>query len=148
MLSTVNKCKEVDYKKEIMEKKKLLLKDMPKVDPFKTPEGYFENFTDTMMSQLPDTGFRENLISVNWWQKVRPWVYMAAMFAGIALMLRLFVGSPTTQNGLRNHASEGLNLTSSSDIDDYYQYYEDGLARIAYDDAFYLTNYTEDAYSE
>ena len=130
-----------------MDKKRILLKDVAKVDPFKTPEGYFENFTNGIMSQLPDV-VREDSVSINWRQRVRPWIYMAAMFAGIALMLRLFTGSPTTLNGIKNHASEGFNLTSSSDIDDYYQYYEDGLARIAYDDAFYLTNYTEDVYSE
>jgi len=130
-----------------MDKKKILLKDIPKVEPFKTPEGYFENFTNGVMSQLPDV-VRESskTVSVNWWYRVRPWVYMAAMFAGIALMIRLFVGSPA--NGVKIYASEGLKLTSSSDIDDYYNYYDDGLARIVYDDTFYVTDYTEDSYSE
>ena len=125
-----------------MDKKRILLKDIAKVDPFKTPEGYFENFTNGIMSQLPDV-VREDPVNVNLWQKIRPWVYMAAMFAGIVLMIRLFVGSPV-QQGQKTYASGGLNLTSSSDIEDYYHYYEDGLARLAYDDAFYLTNYAED----
>jgi len=127
----------------MMDKKRILLKDIAKVDPFKTPEGYFETFTNGIMSQLPDV-VRENTIAVNWWHRVRPWIYMAAMFAGIALMIRMFVGAPASTD-TRNYASEGLKLSSSSDIDDYYLYYEEGLARLAYDDAFYLTNYTEES---
>jgi len=130
-----------------MDKKKILLKDIPKVEPFKTPEGYFEHFTNGIMSQLPDVVQEDSKsVNINWWYRVRPWVYMAAMFAGIALMIRLFVGSPAS--GVKIYASEGLKLTSSSDIDDYYNYYDDGLARIVYDDTFYVTDYTEDSYSE
>ena len=123
-----------------MDKERILLKDIPKVDPFKAPEGYFESFTNGIMSQLPDVE-HEDSINVNWWHRVRPWVYMAAMFTGIALMIQLFVGQP----GTKTYASGGLNLTSSSDIEDFYSYYEDGLARLAYDDTFYLVNSTEDS---
>jgi len=124
-----------------MDKKKILLEDINRDNPFKTPEGYFENFTNGIMSQLPDAVLK-NSTNVNLWQRVRPWVYMAAMFAGTALMIRLFVGAPT-QAGIKHYASEGLNLTSSSDIDDYYHYYDDGLAQIAYDDEFYETSSSE-----
>jgi len=127
-----------------MDKKKILLKDIAKVDPFKTPEGYFENFTNGIMSQLPEAVQKESLI-LNWRRRVRPWIYAAAMLAGIALLLRLFIGSPISF-GSKNYALEGLKLTSSSDIDDFYYFYEDGLARIAYDDAFYLNDYEEDEY--
>ena len=129
-----------------MDKKRILLKDISKVDPFKAPEGYFENFTNGIMSQLPEV-VREDSAKVNLWQRVRPWIYMAAMFAGIALMIKMFTGSPM-QPGIKSYASGGLNLTSSSEIEDFYNYYEDGLARLAYDDAFYLVNFTEETYSE
>jgi len=129
-----------------MDKKKILLKDISKVEPFKTPEGYFENFTNGILSQLPDA-VREDSRSVGMWHRMRPWIYMAAMFTGIALMIRLFVGVPGA-SGIKNYASQGLNLISSSDIDDYYSYYDDGLARMVYDDAFYLADYTGDPYSE
>ena len=124
-----------------MDKKRILLKDLSKVDPFKVPEGYFENFTNGIMSQLPEVD-QEESTSVNLWHRVRPWVYMAAMFIGIALMIRVFVGSPT-QPSIKTYASGGLNLTSSSAIEDYYNYYEDGLARIAYDDTFYSDDFLE-----
>jgi len=122
-----------------MDKKRILLKDIAKVDPFKAPEGYFESFTNGIMSQLPDV-VQKDSIQANWWHRVRPWVYMAAMFAGIALMIQLFVGQSGTK-----YASGGLNLTSSSDIEDFYSYYEDGLARLAYDDTFYSVDSSEDS---
>jgi len=121
-----------------MDEKRILLKDIAKVEPFKAPEGYFENFTNGIMSQLTDIE-PARTIKVSLWHRVRPWVYMAAMFAGIALMIKIFVGSPT-QSSNKTYSSEGLNLTSLSDIEDFYNFYEDGLARIAYDDAFYLTD--------
>jgi len=125
-----------------MDKKRILLDDITKVEPFKAPDGYFENFTNGIMSQLTDIE-PINTIQVNLWHRVRPWVYMAAMFTGIALMVRLFVGSPT-KPAVKSYSSGGLNLTSLSDIEDFYNYYEEGLARIAYDDAFYLDHSMED----
>jgi len=125
-----------------MDKKRILLKDINKVEPFRTPEGYFENFVGGIMSQLPNV-VQEETKSVGLWTKVRPWIYMAAMIAGLALMIRVFTVSQS-QQGIKSYASGGLNLTSSSDIDEFYGYYEDGLARLAYDDAFYSTDYTED----
>jgi hypothetical protein len=124
-----------------MDKKRILLKDLPKVDPFKVPEGYFENFKNGIMSQLQDVD-QEKSTNVNLWHRVRPWIYMAAMFTGIALMIRVFVYSPT-HSSIKTYSSGGLNLSSSSDIEDYYNYYEDGLARIAYDDTFYLADFSE-----
>ena len=94
------------------------------------------------MSQLPPGEGLKNPENINLRHRALPWVYMAAMFAGIALMIRLFVGSPT-ETGIKHYASEGLNLTSSSDIDDYYHYYDDGLAQLAYDDEFYESSYSE-----
>jgi len=124
-----------------MGKKKILLEDVVKVNPFQTPEGYFENFTDGIMSQLPDT-FRKTSTNIHLWHRVRPWAYMAAMIAGVALMIKVFTVSPIERK-IKSYASEGINLTSSSDIDDYYRYYDDGLAQLAYDDAFYETSCSE-----
>jgi len=125
-----------------MDNKKILLKDIPKVNPFRVPEGYFENFTNGIMSQLPDVD-RKETIKVNLWHRARPWLYIAAMLTGIFLMTKVFVGSPT-QSPLKSYTSGGLNLTSSSDIEDYYNFYEDGLAQIAYDDSFYSADFSED----
>jgi hypothetical protein len=125
-----------------MDKNRILLKDIDKVNPFKVPEGYFENFTNGIMSQLPII-VQEKAIRVNLWHRARPWVYMAAMLTGVALMIRVFVGSPT-QSSIKTYSSGGLNLTSSADIEDFYNYYEEGLARTAYNEAFYSEDFSED----
>jgi len=117
-----------------MDKKRIQLKDIAKVDPFKVPEGYFENLTGNIMSQLPDIAL-EDSANATWWHRVRPWVYMAAMFTGIFLMIRLFVGTPD---------SVGAKRYASADIEDFYSYYENELARLVYDDAFYLDDFTEE----
>ena len=60
------------------------------------PEGYFADFTQRMAGLLPDRPELERPEEYfasqrrTFWQKVRPYVYMAAMFAGIWLMLQMF----------------------------------------------------------
>ena len=116
-----------------MKKNDNKLEAITKKDPFKVPEGYFEGFTADVMSKLPERPAESQTISL--WEKVKPWVYMAAMFAGIALMLDLLVKKPNNgQNTVSVYASDGLNLKSSNDIEDFYHYYEDELTKIVYDD--------------
>ena len=60
----------------------VLLKDVP--------EGYFENLTSEIMNRLPE---KEKPASekkeVTMWERAKPWVYMAAMFVGAALIIRV-----------------------------------------------------------
>jgi hypothetical protein len=59
--------------------------------PFKTPEGYFENFTSLMMSQLPEKKY-EQPRKVTMMERIRPWLYMAAVFAGLGLFFKAIIG--------------------------------------------------------
>ena len=116
-----------------MSKKKFKLEDIEPVNSFKVPEGYFETFTENMMSSLPDrVAPKEEPVTL--WMRMQPWVYMAAMFAGIALMINLFVGSPESVT----KSSDGLNLSSSAEIDEFYEYYEDQFVDSYYREAVYL----------
>lgn len=75
-------------------------------DGMTVPDGYFNDFVSRMESMLPQTEFelsaegKKKLIAVatpTRWQRVRPYVYMAAMFAGAWCMLKMFsLLSPTT----------------------------------------------------
>ncbi len=59
-------------------------------NPFKVPEGYFENLTSEVMNKLPEKEQPALEIKVpTMWDKVKPWVYMAAMFAGAAMIIRV-----------------------------------------------------------
>ena len=62
-------------------------------DGLTVPEGYFADFARSMEAALPD---RPELAAASpvaprsWWQRLRPYTYMAAMFAGVWCMLKLF----------------------------------------------------------
>lgn len=61
-------------------------------DGMTVPEGYFDEFASRMSAMLPD---RPELAAPvvaprSLWQRVRPYVYMAAMFAGVWCMLKMF----------------------------------------------------------
>ncbi|GHU71998.1 hypothetical protein FACS189413_14450 [Bacteroidia bacterium] len=99
-------------------------------NPFTTPEGYFDGLTDRIMSQLPERHTETPKI-IPLWDRVKPWMYMAAMFAGIALMVNLFTRVYSPKNA-------ELNLSSDAEIEDFYQYYEEEMAINAYHEAFYV----------
>ena len=60
-----------------------------KKTPFKTPEGYFEHFHEQLMSNLPDTTpTPAPATQVSLMMRIKPLLYMAAMFAGIVFMVQ------------------------------------------------------------
>ena len=58
--------------------------------PFEVPEGYMDSFTERMMASLPEYPEVPKVPELSLWHKIRPYVYMAAMFAGIWCMMRMF----------------------------------------------------------
>ncbi len=66
-----------------MKEEDKILKKIGTENPFRVPDGYFENLTSEVMNRLPE---KEKLTAVQTeptiWQKVRPWLYMTAMFIG------------------------------------------------------------------
>ncbi len=80
-----------------MEEEKRILRKIGTKNPFTVPEGYFDSFPQELMEKLPE---KEPLLSVSeptLWQRVKPWIYMTAMFCGIMLSVRIFVGEPPKQ---------------------------------------------------
>ena len=67
-----------------------ILRRVGKDNPFKLPENYFENLTSEVMSNLPE---KEPVIQLKkktrTWDKVKPFLYMAAMFVGAALIIKV-----------------------------------------------------------
>ena len=117
-----------------MVKSEIRLDAIKRADPFKTPDGYFDFFNSDLISKLPERSV-ENPKVINLWDRVKPWIYMAAVFVGVALIINLLSKEPNKrQDIVSTYASKGLNLSSSNDIDDFYHYYEDELTKIVYDD--------------
>ncbi len=56
---------------------------------FKVPEGYFEEFYASMPTKLPPRQ-EPPKVEMTTWQRIKPYVYLAAMFAGIWCMMKMF----------------------------------------------------------
>jgi hypothetical protein len=59
-------------------------------NPFTVPEGYFENLTSQVMNKLSDVQ-REpvRMRRSTRWDRIKPWMYMTAIFIGAALIIRV-----------------------------------------------------------
>lgn len=77
----------------LMKEIKEILPDCTHGDGLKVPEGYFEDFADRLSKSLPDRPELKEPTIVKprtMWQHARPYVYLAAMFAGVWCMLKMF----------------------------------------------------------
>ena len=77
-----------------MGKEDNILKKVGTQNPFRVPEHYFENFTEELMGKLPEKEPVQFSAEPTLWERVKPWLYMTAMFCGIMLSVRIFVGEP------------------------------------------------------
>lgn len=77
-----------------MKEEDTLLKKLGKENSFKVPDGYFENLTSEVMNKLPEKekAFKEETVTT--WTRVKPLLYMAAMFVGAALIIRVASTGP------------------------------------------------------
>lgn len=76
------------------EKKSDILTRINRRDGMTVPDGFFESFAERMASELPSRPEAEISPVASHpktlWGSIRPYVYMAAMFAGIWCMLKMF----------------------------------------------------------
>lgn len=72
------------------EEKSQILKRLGKEPGFKVPEHYFDDFNKKMAESLPEITITDDNAKPSMWLRVRPYVYMAAMFAGIWCMMTVF----------------------------------------------------------
>lgn len=63
-------------------------------NPFRVPNHYFEDFTQELMNKLPEKEPMPLMSEPTLWERVKPWLYMTAMFCGIMLSVKVFVGEP------------------------------------------------------
>ena len=77
-----------------MGKEDNILKKVGTQNPFRVPEHYFENFTEELMNKLSEKEPLPFSAEPTLWERVKPWLYMTAMFCGIMLSVRIFVGEP------------------------------------------------------
>lgn len=78
-------------------------RNWPKHNGMTVPKGYFEDFTTKMMAKIPEETVCPIVPKRTVWQRLKPYTYMAAMFAGAYLMLNVF----NIASGLKNNAIKG-----------------------------------------
>jgi len=101
--------------------------------PFRVPEGYFEGFTDNIMSRLPQKTAPEVKV-ISLYDRVKPWLYIAATFAGIILLFNIVNKSPEVAKvELTAVAHSGI----EDDVDDE-EFFENMYAWYEFDYSAYL----------
>ncbi|MFA5651194.1 MAG: hypothetical protein WC914_08665 [Proteiniphilum sp.] len=78
-----------------METKFNKLKEADKRNPFTVPENYFAQFNKEIMDRLPEKEYVPPQ-TVSLWDRVKPWVYMAAMFAGLYITINFLTKDTET----------------------------------------------------
>ena len=111
--------------------------------PFKVPDNYFAHFNEEIMNLLPEKEFKAR-VKVTLWDRTKPWVYMAAMFLGLYLIINFLTNNNNeasaikepivAEHAIQNEAVPG-NYWSTVHIteEEFYEYLEDQLI----DDGFY-----------
>lgn len=118
-----------------MGKEENILRKVGTGNPFRVPDQYFEDFTQELMNKLPEKEPMTSMPEITLWQRVKPWIYMTAMFCGIMLSVKIFVGNPSkdefpaiSQTEVENLPDEDLEIMIDRIMmDDYtlYQYLTD-----------------------
>jgi hypothetical protein len=109
-------------------------------NPFRVPERYFDELTSQIQARLMDVE-AEQLPAVSLWGRIRPWIYMAAMFAGIALMFKLFKGEPNhsdTYAAFDVTRYENLSFFEEEDEEDVLDYFEYQAVESNYREIVYI----------
>ncbi|WP_300727738.1 hypothetical protein [uncultured Bacteroides sp.] len=97
-----------------MKEENELLKKYGNKNPYKVPEGYFSEFADKLMEQLPEKEVTETP-KISAWTRMKPWVYMAAMFVGLMFTVRMVTGFKGHNGNQTN-----VNIEAISDLPDEY----------------------------
>ena len=113
-----------------MKEENNLLRKVGKKDHFRVPDRYFEDFSKELMNNLPEKETFDATQEITMWQRVKPWLYMTAMFCGIMLSVKLFVGDSQQEEFISIPPIEAESLTDEdwkhlidqSMIDDYSLY--------------------------
>lgn len=113
--------------------------------PFKVPEGYFDDLNKRIIDRL-DSVKAEVPRKVSLWERTKPVLYLAAMFAGIALMFNVFKNnqaSDTNKDQYANSLQKELYapvLLQEEDFEEFYDYLEYQAIEQNYREAAFISD--------
>ena len=104
--------------------------------PFRVPEGYMAGLTNQVMDRLPELPKEEEPQSVSLMDRIRPWLYLAAVFIGMGLVFRIIVNADKSvnqasvdsllvQSEVSEAAIEAIDADMSAEDAEYLEYIED-----------------------
>jgi hypothetical protein len=103
-------------------------------NPFSVPDGYFEQMTSELMDKLPEKKpVIAEMKEVSRWERLKPLLYMAAMFVGAALIINVATfrsgGSTAADTTAQTEISEAeqeeryiCEMADGAQMDDYSLY--------------------------
>lgn len=112
-----------------MEKEQNNLDRFKGKNPFTVPDGYMEDLTANIMSRLPEKPQVE-VKNISMMDRMRPWLYMAAVFAGLGLFFKAIVGIDGDQSKTdtllvqSNDASATISAIQDAENEEYLEYLE------------------------
>jgi len=80
-----------------MEAEESKLEKLKGQNPFRVPEGYMEGLTSRIMSRIPDDVAPQREVKViSLRERIRPLLYLAAVFIGLIFLFSLFINPGTS----------------------------------------------------
>ncbi len=73
-----------------MEKENKIFNQVGNKNSFNVPENYFEDFAKNMEKMIDEQEAIDTHIQLSMWQKLQPYLYLAAMFIGLYISINLF----------------------------------------------------------
>ncbi len=120
-----------------------ILKKYGKDPGFKVPENYFADFNRRMTEMLPDVEITPVDVKPTMWQRVKPLVYMAAMFAGLWCMMSIF-SHFTPQGNMDNVRAVAEKLyDDKGNVDDFIMSGVSDYDILNYEDSVQMSNEEE-----
>ena len=98
-----------------------ILEKLGKNPGFKVPENYFNDFNAKLVESLPEVKITEEE-KPTLWVRVRPIIYMAAMFAGVWLMMNIFSQGKSSATGEQRAANIRAGVAVEKNADDLMDY--------------------------
>lgn len=121
-------------------------------DGMTVPDGYFEDFAARMTASLPEREWEKpapKVLPRSVWQRVRPYIYLAAMFMGVWCMMKMFDLMRTDSSGLSIENNPVMTAAIDNDhfINDYF-INEGDLNEYQLMEDLYETGFDPSAYDE
>lgn len=114
-----------------MKTKQNILDQLKDKEPFKVPEGYFDDLTSNIMQNLPEKEVEETeAVSVTMWDRLCPLLYLAAVFVGLGFFFKTVMpkdyDDQSKQLMVEKQSEDTLNQGDSiSDIDKEYMEFQE-----------------------